>query len=70
MGYYFMVTACGACHKSMTCNPHYVPVLVIETGKRIEICETCHAQWNEIHRISKGLDPQPLHPQAYEPQEE
>ena len=70
MGYYFATGACGNCRALMVYNLHYVPVLVTDTGQRIVICKACHTKWNEIHRISKGLDPQPLHPQAYEPQEE
>ena len=30
----------------------------------------CFSQWNQIHRVSKGLEPVALHPQAYEPQPE
>ena len=70
MGYYCMVSACCACDITITCNPDYVPVLVTENGGREPICKHCHARWNEIHRTSKGLEPEPLHPQAYEPQEE
>ena len=69
MGYYFMVAGCVACEVTITCNPDYVPSLVVN-GHREPICKNCHARWNEIHRISKGLDPVPVHPQAYEPQEE
>ena len=70
MGYYFAVGACGSCKRQMTYNIYYVPVLVTDNGQRIIICQDCHGLWNEIHRTSKGLDPQPVHPQAYEAQDE
>ena len=64
MSYAILITNCIACDTKMTCNPAYVPSLRIN-GKREPICKQCHAKWNEIHRISKGLEPEPLHPEAY-----
>ena len=69
MGYYTMFASCAGCKRMISCNPNYVPSLVVN-GHREPICESCHARWNEIHRTSKGLEPVSLHPQAYKPQEE
>ena len=70
MGYYFAVSMCVGCKNTITYNPHYVPVLVMESGDREPVCETCFSRWNEIHRVSQGLEPVTIHPDAYEPQEE
>jgi hypothetical protein len=70
MEYFIAVSMCIGCNNVISYNPHHVPVLVTESGDREPICKGCYIRWNEIHRISKGLEPVSLHPQAYEPQEE
>jgi hypothetical protein len=53
----------------MSFNPHFVPSITVEGVKR-EICASCHGEWNKIHRVSKGLKPEPLHPMAFKAQRE
>jgi hypothetical protein len=67
-GYVFVLTECAACRRTITCNPHRVPSLRREpSGPKLPICRSCFDKWNEIHRTSKGLEPMPIHPDAYEP---
>lgn len=61
--------ACCACGTPIVFNPHRVPSIRIN-GEKEPLCRSCFAQWNEIHRISKGLDPVPLDPEAYDPAQE
>jgi hypothetical protein len=49
-------------------NEDHVPSIPVD-GVRQPLCRGCHAEWNRIHRTDKGLDPIPLHPDAYEPKE-
>jgi len=69
MGYAFIITTCISCKATFTGNPNRVPSIRVN-GNREPICRNCFDRWNEIHRISKGLEPQPLHPDAYEAVEE
>ena len=69
MGYACVVGPCAGCDAVITYNPHHVPSLPVN-GVREPICRSCHGVWNEIHRTSKGLDPLPIHPDAYEPLDE
>lgn len=57
---------CINCRVPMSYNADHVPSLVID-GEREAICINCWARWNDIHRVSKGLPPEPLHPDAYQP---
>lgn len=57
---------CVACKATISYHPHHVPSLTVN-GQREPLCRTCHARWNVLHRTSKGLDPIPCHPDAYEP---
>jgi len=68
-GYVFIYGFCIGCGRPFSYNPNYVPSLRVD-GRREAICASCHAAWNEIHRVSKDLDPIPLHPNAYEPEPE
>ncbi len=68
MGFMAVLGYCFACHCPISFNPNRVPSLLVD-GERQAICSLCHAQWNEIHRTSKGLDPIPLDPEAYAPEE-
>ena len=70
-GYAIILAACCACNRPVTAHIEYAPSLRIKdgkpdpNGKREPVCETCFNLWNQIHRINKGLEPVPLHPQAY-----
>ena len=59
---------CINCKGFMGYNPDKVPSLRIE-GEREPLCEACFNEWNQIHRIRKGLKPIPLNKEAYTPQE-
>jgi hypothetical protein len=60
---------CCACGRTVSFNPLRVPSLVVN-GRREPLCRFCFHRWNEIHRISKGLKPEPLAPDAYQPIDE
>ena len=64
MGYVMLTCNCAACGVFMQCNPAKVPSLPVN-GQREAICRSCFGKWNEIHRTSKGLPPEPLQPNAY-----
>lgn len=68
MAYMFLIAECVVCGATFTCNPELVPSIRVH-GKREPVCRSCHARWNEIHRVSKGLPPEEPHPGAYEPGE-
>ncbi len=68
MPFMFVVGQCVACGALITFNPHHVPSIRVN-GSREPLCPACFARWNEIHRTSKGLEPLPLHPDAFEPEE-
>jgi hypothetical protein len=68
MPFMFVVGSCVACHAMITFNPHHVPSLRVR-GEREPLCKSCFARWNKIHRTSQGLEPLPLHPEAYESEE-
>lgn len=66
MGWAIIHGLCAACKTPISYNPHCVPSLVLH-GRREAICAACHGRWNEIHRVSKGIEPVALHPEAFEP---
>ena len=66
MSYSLTHAPCAACQKLISFNPDHVPSITID-GQREPICEDCHGQWNQLHRIDNGLEPIALHPQAYAP---
>jgi len=68
-GYYWAMGACVACGSTISFNLDYVPSIRVD-GVKEPLCRGCFGQWNQIHRISKDLEPVPLHLQAYEPQPE
>lgn len=68
MAYMFVIGSCVACRATITFNPTWVPSIRVN-GSREPLCPACHARWNQIHRVSKGLEPLPIHPEAYEPEE-
>lgn len=66
MGAMFVIGDCVACKSLITFNPDHVPSLRVN-GVREPLCKACFDRWNELHRVSKGLPPEPLHPEAYSP---
>ena len=68
-GYMIALGNCANCGRLLSFNPHKVPSIRV-AGKREPICRGCFDEWNQHHRISQGLDPVPLDPEAYEPAEE
>lgn len=64
----YVVASCCACGATVKVNPTFCPSLVVN-GENLPLCRSCFDRWNEIHMTSKGLDPKPLHPNAYEPEE-
>ena len=59
-----LICDCISCGKAMCCSPTKVPSLRVN-GIREPLCKTCYTRWNEIHRVSKGLEPVPAHPNAW-----
>jgi len=69
MGYMLVLSPCIGCGVGFCCNPNHVPSIRVN-GNREPICKACYNRWNQIHRINEGLDPIPLHPDAYAPMDE
>jgi len=67
-GYMIVLGGCLTCEAPIAVNPDLCPSLRVD-GERCPICRACFDKWNQIHRTSKGLDPVPLHPDAYSPAE-
>lgn len=65
-GFVWCIGNCVACGVPIQYNPNRVPSITVN-GSRQALCKSCFARWNQIHRTSKGLEPVPLDPQAYEP---
>lgn len=65
-GYVFLVCNCVACNAPIVANPMKCPSIRVG-GERQPICKNCFNRWNQIHRISKGLPPEILNPDAYAP---
>lgn len=65
MGFMFVIGECVACHCALSFNPEKVPSLRVN-GQKEPLCVQCFNRWNEIHRVSKGLEPVALQPGAYE----
>jgi hypothetical protein len=58
---------CVSCERPISFNPELVPSLRVN-GEREPVCRGCFKLWNEVHRVSKGLEPVKLRPGAYEPE--
>lgn len=67
MGYMFVLGNCFACKRPFTFNATWVPSITVE-GTREPVCADCMAAAN-AKRVGMGLDPHPIHPEAYEPEE-
>lgn len=65
-GYVVVIGPCVACGRIIGYHPNKAPSLVVD-GEPRALCEACFNRWNEIHRLSQGLPPEPLDPEAYEP---
>ena len=68
MAFTYLHGDCANCRHPISYNADRVPSLSLD-GVRRAICAVCFAEWNRIHRTSKGLEPVRLHPDAYEPLE-
>ncbi len=68
MGYAIMFGPCYQCKEPFGYNPNRVPSLRIN-GIREPFCRMCIEEANAI-RIERGLEPHPIHPEAYEPIDE
>ena len=66
MGYMMVHGPCVGCGVLMSYNAERVPSLVLN-GEREPLCRDCFDRWNKIHRTSKGLPPEPINPDAYNP---
>lgn len=70
-GYQICLCDCANCGRPMIANTKHCPSVRLKNGRpdpsglREPICKTCFSLWNKIHRTDKGLEPVPLHPQAY-----
>jgi hypothetical protein len=67
MGYMFVLGNCFACHRPFTFNATWVPSIMVE-GTRHPVCANCMAAAN-AERVAMGLEPHPINPNAYEPEE-
>lgn len=65
-GFVFVVGRCIRCNQVFNFNPHYVPSTSEVTGRREPLCQACFNVLNE-KRKQLGLEPNVLHPEAYEP---
>ena len=70
MGFVIIHTNCAACGAFIGVNPNRCPSIRVDGGEKQPICEGCFKRWNEIHRVSKGLEPVSLDPEAYSPEPE
>jgi hypothetical protein len=68
MGFMYCHGSCINCGRAISFNPERVPSLRV-AGVREPVCPPCFVEWNRIHRVSRGLDPVPMHPDAFEPLE-
>ncbi len=62
MSYMLLWMNCGECGKLFASNPHKVPSI----DRKIAFCKECIVKAND-QRIGMGLEPIPIHPEAYEP---
>ena len=66
-GYVFVHGPCVACGILISYSPSHVPSIRVN-GEREPLCRGCFAEWNRIHRTSKGLPALKIHPDAYNPE--
>lgn len=65
-GYALCYGLCCACGLQFAFNPARVPSYRDQHGEKQPICERCMVVVN-VKRKGMGLEPHPIHPQAYEP---
>ncbi|MGW8177946.1 MAG: hypothetical protein ACWGQW_04015 [bacterium] len=74
MGWCFGAAPCWGCGRVFPFHPDLVPSIPINletgkvdpvNGKRQPVCHSCMLEVNE-KRKKMGLDPHPIHPQAYD----
>ena len=66
-GYVFAIAPCIRCGVPFSFNPNTVPSTTALTGQREPLCESCFTELNRQRVKDHGLEPWPLHPNAYEP---
>jgi hypothetical protein len=64
MGFMFVLGLCAACHQLVSFNPHWVPSIRVH-GLKEPLCQRCAERWNDLHPEPA----QPIHPDAYQPEE-
>ena len=67
MSWVLVYCYCVSCKRPLSCNPNRVPSIRVK-GEREPICRSCFVRWNEVHRVSKGLEPLKLLEGAYAPE--
>jgi len=68
MPFMFVAGECVSCHCLITFSPSHVPSIRVN-GSREPLCVACFTRWNELHRVSKGLEPVEAHPLAWTAEE-
>jgi hypothetical protein len=68
-GYVFCYGSCVNCERPISFHPHKVPSIRLN-GQREPLCVQCFNKWNHVQRVSKGLAPVSLDPEAYGPARE
>lgn len=64
MSFVSVICVCAACKTLVECNPLTVPSVRVD-GVKVPLCRDCAEVWNQMHRVSKGLPPIPIAPDAY-----
>jgi hypothetical protein len=75
MGYMMVIAPCYVCKRPFMSNPDYVPSVRVNAqgqpdpqGTREPVCRDCVEEAN-AKRVELGMEPHPIHPEAYKPQE-
>lgn len=55
MGYLIATGPCGACAALFQFNPERVPSVVLSTGRKVPLCQSCVGVFNTI-RAEKGME--------------
>lgn len=65
-GYVLAFSSCVCCRNVFSYNPKKVPSTSAVTGTREPVCEKCMSYINR-KRVTLGIPPLVVHPDAYEP---
>jgi hypothetical protein len=65
VGYMMILGECCGCGRLFTFNPNWVPSIRDKRGERQPVCADCMGRRN-AKRIADGLEPDYIHPDAYE----